>query len=154
MYTSFHYLHAQINTHTHTHTHTLMHSQPRDPCPSYPVTIYNFTVTERETDRLVTSVPHTGNISLVLDSSKGLVANQVYLLTIEAENRVGSTISEDILLCKWIHTCPYSSFKGPWKLGQVFGGDHVTVVNVNLSVWEEHHSTAASRPGIWFLHVH
>ena len=97
------YIHSHMHitlTSTCTHAHNVG-IQPRDPCPSYKVISYNFTITERDTDRLVTSVLHTSNASLFVDSSQGLVANQIYLLTIEAENTVGSTISEDILLCKF-----------------------------------------------------
>ena len=94
-------------------TFTLTHTQPRDPCPAYPVGRYNFTITERDTDQLVTSVTHTGNISLVVGRRNGLVANRIYMLTIEALNAVGSSISEDeILFCKHIHIikfCPYSA---------------------------------------------
>ena len=85
-------------------TCTLTHTQPHDPCPAYPVGSYNFTITERDTDQLVTSVIHTGNISLVVGGSNGLETNQIYMLMIEAMNTVGSSISEDeILFCKHIH---------------------------------------------------
>ena len=65
---------------------------------------YSFTITERDTDQLVTSVIHAGNISLVVGRRNGLEANRIYMLTIEAMNTVGSSISEDeILFCKHIH---------------------------------------------------
>ena len=36
----------------------------------------------------------------MVDERNGLVRDQVYQLVIEAENSVGSTISEEILFCK------------------------------------------------------
>ena len=125
---------TRLHAHTHTHTHTIMRLQPRDPCPSYRVNSYNFTITERDTDRLVISVLHTSNASLLVDSSQGLIANQVYLLTIEAMNTVGSTISEDILLCTWIVCIFYRSTNLLRGSGR---GQFLLVVN--LRVWGEHH---------------
>ena len=79
--------------------------QPRDPCPSYPVTGYTFNITERDTMNFTISITHTGNSSLVLNSSDGLLPNHNYILVIEVENNVGSRFSEEILFCKLSCIC-------------------------------------------------
>ena len=75
--------------------------QPRDPCPVYPVTSYTFNITERNTQNFVTFKQQTENNSLVLNDTDGLVPNQIYQLIIEAANDVGSTVSDEILFCKY-----------------------------------------------------
>ena len=45
-----------------------------------------------------------------MDGSNGLVPDQVYGLVIEAENSVGSTLSEEILICKFKSTFLYVNF--------------------------------------------
>ena len=42
-----------------------------------------------------------------MDGSNGLVPDQVYRLVIEAENSVGSTLSEEILICEFKSTFLY-----------------------------------------------
>ena len=74
--------------------------QPRDPCPSYPVNTYTFNITEKDSNILITTINHTGNSSLTLNDTNGLLPYQVYIMVIEAENSVGSTTSEKIPLCK------------------------------------------------------
>ena len=74
--------------------------QPRDPCPAYPVTSYTFNITEGNTHDIVTSKQQTGNDSLILTDTDGLVPNQVYQVVIEATNTVGSAVSDEILFCK------------------------------------------------------
>ena len=80
------------------YTHT--HVQPRDPCPAYPVESYVFNISE-DNNNFIASVYHMGNASVNISGSDyGLLHNQVYQLTVEAVNAVGSTHSEEILLCK------------------------------------------------------
>lgn len=79
--------------------------QASDPCPSYPVTSYVFNITEQDSNNLTALIRHTGNTSLSVKEEDGLVPYRIYCLTIRAENSVGSTLSEEILLCKLlIHT--------------------------------------------------
>ena len=109
---------ANTHTHTHTHTHTvtqthvqhyeetaykhtyIAHTQPRDPCPSYPVISYTFNISED--NNIIATINHTGNASVNINgSSRGLVRDHIYLLIIEAMNNVGRTTSDEILLCKY-----------------------------------------------------
>ena len=76
-------------------------TQPRDPCPSYPVISYIINITETFTNNFLMSV-NIGNSFLVLNDTHGLVPDQVYRLVIEVGNIVGRTLSEDILLCKFV----------------------------------------------------
>ena len=88
------------------HTHT----QPPDPCPSFPVTNYTINITERDTNTLTTSIRYYMDsdnrtpLTVTVDSEDGLVPYQVYTLVIEAENIVGSSISEDFYVCKLLHS--------------------------------------------------
>ena len=76
-----------------------------DPCPSYPVTNLTINITQN-TDMWIESIDYDGvdmtmsYLTVTLDSGVGLAHNQVYTIVIEAENIVGSTVSEDITLCE------------------------------------------------------
>lgn len=75
--------------------------QPRHPCTAYPVTSYDFTVTERRNPSNTRSMTYPSDASLILDrNNSGLEPDRVYRLFIEAANSVGRTLSEEILLCK------------------------------------------------------
>ena len=76
------------------------HTQPRDPCPAYPVISYAFNISE-DSGNFIATISHTGNTSVNINGSDyDLLHNQVYCLTVEATNAVGSSHSEEILLCK------------------------------------------------------
>ena len=82
------------------HTYIHIHAQPRDPCPAYPVEGYIFNISE-ENGNFIASVNHTGNTSVNINGTDyGLLRNQVYRLTVEAINDVGSSYSQEIHLCK------------------------------------------------------
>ena len=73
-----------------------------DPCPSYPVSSYKFHVTEWYTNRLVSNTTRISELdTFILDGSNGLTHDQVYSLVIEAVNSIGSTLSEQLLFCKY-----------------------------------------------------
>ena len=74
------------------------------------MTSYTFNITERDTNTLTASIRHTSTLPLVVDGSNGLVPDQVYRLVIEAENSVGSTLSEEILICEFKSTFLYVIF--------------------------------------------
>ena len=85
-------------------SHTIIivhiHTQPRDPCPAYPVTSYVFNISD-DNGNFVCTMNHMGNTSVNITASGcDLIHNQVYYLMIEATNAAGSTPSEEILLCK------------------------------------------------------
>lgn len=78
------------------------YTQPRDPCPAYPVVTYTFNVSE-DSGNFLTTINHMGNTSVNINGSNhGLLYDQVYHLTVEAINAIGSTPSEEILFCKSI----------------------------------------------------
>ena len=80
--------------------HDIVHMQPRDPCPAYPIESYIFNISE-DSGYVTTTICHTGNTSLNINGSDhGLLYNQVYHLMIEAVNAIGSTYSEEIIFCK------------------------------------------------------
>ena len=101
------------DTHTHRDTNTqhyeetaykhtyIAHTQPRDPCPSYPVISYIFNISED--NNFIATINHdTGNSSVNINGSNhGLARDHVYLLIIEAMNNVGRTASDEILFCKY-----------------------------------------------------
>ena len=94
----FYFKHTQLCC-TYVHSH-IIHAQPRDPCPAYPVEGYIFNISE-ENGNFIASVNHTGNTSVNINGTDyGLLHNQVYRLTVEAINDVGSSYSEKIHLCK------------------------------------------------------
>ena len=64
------------------------------------MTTYTLNITEQESNNLISSIPHFNTVPLMVNERNGLVRDQVYRLVIEAENSVGSTISEEILFCK------------------------------------------------------
>ena len=82
-------------------THTIhTHTQPRDPCPAYPVVSYAFNISD-DNGNFIATINHTGNASVNINGSDyDLLRNQVYRLMVEATNAVGSSHSEEILLCK------------------------------------------------------
>ena len=58
-----------------------------------------------------------------MNSSNGLVPNQIYRFVIVAENSVGSTLSEELLLCKFVYnndTCLYLTTDVIVKLKTVY----------------------------------
>ena len=85
-------------------SHTIIiihiHTQPRDPCPAYPVASYVFNILD-DNGNFVCTMNHMGNTSVNIASGCDLIHNQVYYLMIEAINAAGSTPSEEILLCKF-----------------------------------------------------
>ena len=47
-------------------------------------------------------VPHSDDtfVNVLVEESDGLLRNSVYVVTIEAVNEVGSTLSEEVVICK------------------------------------------------------
>ena len=81
-------------------TITIVHIQPRDPCPAYPVTSYIFNISD-DNGNFIDTISHMGNTSITINGSDyDLGHDQVYRLIVEAINDAGSTPSEEILLCK------------------------------------------------------